>query len=100
MPFGTGSTPEGFGTPLAPATSSVTAVTSTVVAVNPDRKKLVIINIGTVNVYFGIGYPAVMSSGIVLTPNGTWVMDGYTFSTAAINAICASTSTLAIQEYN
>ena len=89
----------GVGTANAPASAGVTNVDSTVLAANANRKKLVITNIGTTNVFFGDGAAAVMSSGIVLTPNGTWVMDSYTFSTAAIHAICASTSTLAIQEY-
>lgn len=89
----------GRGTANAPASASVTNADSVVLAANASRKKLVITNIGTTNVYFGDGTTAALNSGIVLTPNGTWVMDNYTFSTAAIHAICASTSTLAIQEY-
>ena len=89
----------GLGTALAPATASVTSSDSVVIASNSARKKLVVFNLGTVNVYFGDGFAAAMNSGIVLTPNGTWVMDRYTFTTGAIHAICASTSTLAIQEY-
>jgi hypothetical protein len=90
---------KGVGTASAPATASITSADSVAVAANASRKKLVITNIGTANVYFGDGTTAALNSGIVLTPNGTWVMDNYTFSTAAIHAICASTSTLAIQEY-
>lgn len=89
----------GRGTANAPATASVSGTDSTALAANAARKKLVITNIGSVNVYFGDGQAAVLNSGIVLTPNGTWVMDNYTFSTAAIHAICSATSTLAIQEY-
>jgi hypothetical protein len=89
----------GRGTANAPATASVSTADSIVVAANANRTKLVIINLGSVNVNFGDGTSAALDSGITLTPNGTWVMDSYTFTTAAIHAICASTSTLAIQEY-
>jgi hypothetical protein len=90
---------QGVGAANAPATASVTNADSTVLAANAIRKKLVITNIGATNVFFGDGQSAALNSGIVLTSNGTWVMDSYTFSTAAIHAICATTSILAIQEY-
>ena len=90
----------GSGTPLPPATASVTAADSVVLASNPDRKGLVVVNIGSTNVFFGCGAPAIMNGGIVLLPNGTWVMDTFTFFLGAIHAICGSSSTLAIQEYN
>ena len=99
MPFGTGTTPESFGSASAPATASVGNTDSVVLAQNKQRKKMVIVNIGAVNVFFGDGQAAVLNSGIVLTPNGTWVMDTYTFTTNAIHAICGSASTLSIQEY-
>ena len=89
----------GVGVANAPATASVTSTDSIVLAANALRKKMVMVNIGNTNVYFGDGYSAALNSGIVLTPNGTWVMDSYTFTTNAIHAICASSSTLAIQEY-
>lgn len=89
----------GLGTALAPATASVTTSDSVVLATNAARKKMVIVNIGNVNVYFGDGFSAALNSGIVLTPNGTWVMDRYTFTTNAIHAICSGSATLAIQEY-
>ena len=89
----------GLGTALAPASASVTSSDSVVLAANSLRKKLVIMNLGTVNVHFGDGFSAAINSGITLTPNGTWVMDRYTFTTNAIHAICGSSSILAIQEY-
>ena len=92
--------PTGNGTPASPATASVTGSSSQVVASNTSRKGLVIINLGTVNVSFGCGATAALNSGITLTPNGTWVMDQFTFTTLAINAICSTTATLSIQEYN
>lgn len=92
--------PTGNGTPATPATANVTSSSSQVVAANTSRKGLVIINLGTVNVSFGCGTTAAINSGITLTPNGTWVMDQYTFTTLAITAICPSTATLSIQEYN
>ena len=100
MPFGTGSAQGVLGAPTTPATASVTASSTQAVAANARRTHLVIVNLGTVSVSFGIGQAAVLGAGITLTANGgTWVMSVRTFSTAAINAICASTSTLSIQEY-
>ena len=89
----------GLGTALAPASASVTGSSTQVLAANANRKKLVIVNIGSVNVFFGDGFAAAMNSGIVLTPNGTWVMDRYTFTTNALYAICSASSVLSIQEY-
>lgn len=92
---------QGIGTAVAPATASVSNTDSIVVAANASRKKMVITNLGSTNVFFGDGMSSAMNSGITLGPNlGTWVMDRYTFTTNAIHAICASSSTLAIQEYN
>ena len=87
------------GSANAPTSGSVSSSDSVVLAANAARKKMVIVNIGSTNVFFGDGQAAVMNSGIVLTPNGTWVMDSYTFTTAAIHAICATSSALSIQEY-
>jgi hypothetical protein len=90
---------KGIGTANAPTYANVTDTDSVVLAANSSRKKMVIVNTGIVNVHFGDGATAVDGRGIVLTPNGTWVMDNYTFTTAAIHAVCASASTLSIQEY-
>ena len=92
--------PTGNGVPAAPTTASVTNTSSLVVPSNTSREGLVVMNLGTVNVSFGCDYPAVLNSGITITPNGVWVMDSFTFTTGAINAICSSTATLAIQEYS
>jgi hypothetical protein len=90
---------QGIGTAIAPASASVISTDSVVIAANALRKKMVVINVGAVNVFFGDGFSSAMNSGIMLTPNGTWVMDRYTFTTNDIHAICASNSTLSIQEY-
>jgi hypothetical protein len=87
-------------TPLSPVSASVTASDSVVLAANPSRKGVVVMNLGTVNVNFGCGTTAILNGGITLTPNGTWVMDTFTYTTSALHAICSSSSTLAIQEYN
>ena len=85
--------------PASPSTGSVTSTSTQMVASNGSRRGLIITNLGAVNVFFGCGATAVTNNGIVLTPNGTWVMDVFTFYTGAINAVCASTATLSIQEY-
>lgn len=89
----------GIGTAQSPATANITNSDSVAVSANASRKKLVIVNLGTTNIFFGDGQPAVLNSGLTLTPGGTWVMSHNTFSTAAIHAICATTAILAIQEY-
>ena len=93
--------PLGGGTPMTPATATATTNSSTVVASNSARKGLIVMNLGTTNVHFGCGSTALLNSGITLNPNGVWIMDQYTFTTSAINAIVSTgTATLAIQEYN
>lgn len=88
-------------TASAPTTANVTNSSTTVVAANTGRKGLVIINTGAVNVSFAMdSNAAVAGSGIMLTQYGSWVMDSFTFTTGAINAICTSSSTLSIQEFN
>lgn len=86
------------GVPTTPATYTATGTSSQMLAAN-SRKGLVVINLGTVNVSFGCGSPAVLNSGITLLPNGTWVMDQHTFSQAAINVISGGSAILSIQEY-
>lgn len=89
--------PGGFA--VTPASAAVTSSSAIVVAANAARKRMVITNLGTVPVFIGDAQPAVMNSGIVLFPNGVWVMDPYTFTIYPIHAICSGSSTLAIQEY-
>lgn len=94
--------PGSFGALVAlpPDSKSVGVGSSEVVAANPIRTGLTLINISANNISFGIGTPAVLSSGITLTPNGVWEMDSFTFSVGAINAIASGAgSTLSIQEY-
>ena len=86
--------------PASPATYAVTNSSTTAVAANANRTSLVITNVGGVTVFFGLGAAAVSNSGIALVPSGSWTMDRYTFTTSAITAICASASTLAIQEFS
>jgi len=87
-------------TPASPATYAVTNSSSQMLAANASRTGLVVTNVGSVTVFFGMGATAVSNSGIALVPSGSWTMDRYTFYAGAINVICASASTLAIQEYN
>lgn len=86
--------------PLAVATFAVTNANQQAIAANVNRTSLVVTNIGTDNAFFGLGVAAVLSSGIALTANGTWVMDRYTFWTGAINVISPTSTTLAIQEFS
>lgn len=86
----------------SPATATIGVSSGAVIAANANRKGLVIVNTSTIstvslNVVAGT---AVLDSGITLTPHGTWTMDEYTFTTAAINGIASLASTiLSIQEF-
>jgi hypothetical protein len=94
-------TPIGTKTPLsgnAPGSFTATTSSSQMLAANSSRHGLVVTNLGAGTVYFGLGATAVIGSGIALLPGGVWVMDEYTFSQAAINAIGTISSALALQE--
>ena len=87
--------------PVAPTSVMVTTTSGTVAAANASRKGIVLVNLGQVNVSFGIGVTAVYGQGLTLTPNGTWEMKEYTYSPAAITAITQSgTAALSVQEFN
>ena len=91
-------------TPLtasSPTTASVGITSAQVVASNANRKGLVIVNLSSNTVSFGIGAnPAVLNSGITLAPNGVWNMSEYDYNTSAINAIASgASSTISIQEF-
>jgi hypothetical protein len=91
-------------TPLTastPVTASVTSTSSTVVSANASRKGLIIVNLSTTPVYFGIGANnAQLNYGIALTGLGSvWNMSEYDYNTSAINAITATTATISIQEF-
>lgn len=86
-------------TASSPTAASVTTSSGAAVAANASRKGLILTNTSTTEkISFGIGAAAVLNSGITLTPYGVWVMDAYTFTTAAINAIASAAANLAIQE--
>lgn len=87
--------------PLAPGQVVIGAATTSVLSANPNRTGLVLTNASSNIISIGLGAAAVLNSGITLTPFGVWVMDGYTFTTVAINAIAsAAGSALAVQEFS
>lgn len=86
--------------PLAPTSATATGTSSLAVAANAARTGLFVTNLGTKRVYLGLGVAAQPSKGIVLSAGGSWFLDEYCFTVAAINAITdGSTATLAIQEF-
>lgn len=88
-------------TPSAPAAATAGTSSAQVVAANANRKGLVITNISSNTVYFGLGATAALLSGIRLNPNSIWYMDEFSFTTGAINAIAsAASSNLSIQEFS
>ena len=84
----------------APAAASVGVASAEVVASNVDRTGLILTNTSSNNISLGFGTAAVLNSGITLTPNGTFNMDAYSFTTQAVNAIASGAgSNLALQEF-
>lgn len=87
-------------TPSAPAAVSVGVASGAALAANANRKGATFINTSTATISFGLAATAVLNSGITLAPNGVWVMDEFTFTVGAINAIAGSAaSNLAVQEF-
>jgi hypothetical protein len=84
----------------SPTFATVGVTSAQAVASNASRKGLILINTSTGNISIGFGVAAVLNSGITLYPNGTFFMDEYMYTTAAVNAIAANASSnLAIQEW-
>lgn len=78
---------------------TVAAATGEVVAANPNRLDLKIVNDSDVVVYLARGNPAVIGSGIRLNPNGgSYEMEESDFFLGAFNAICATDANLTISE--
>ena len=86
----------------APIAASVGVASAQAVAANPNRTGLILVNTSAnaISISFD-GNAAVLNSGITLNPNGgTFVMDEFTFTTKAINAIAGgAASNLAVQEF-
>ncbi len=86
----------------SPATVTIAATSTSAVASNGSRKGLILTNttsLSTISLNVA-GGSAVLNSGITLYPHDSWVMDEYSFTTAAINAIASvGSSTLSIQEF-
>ncbi len=89
-------------TPAAPAKVAVGVGDGVAVAANAVRTGLVLVNTSAAHISLGLGQAAVLDSGITLMPTGgTWTMDEFTFTTAAIHAIAsAGPSNLAVQEFS
>ena len=86
-------------TASAPTFATVGVVSAQAVAGNANRTGLLLINDSINKIYLGLGAPAVIGSGILLTPNGTFSMDGNMFTVGAVNAIASgASSNLCIQE--
>ncbi len=91
----------GRSTARAPTNGTVGIASGVLLAANSSRTGCVMVNLGPGSVHLGDGQTAVINSGLSLQPGGTWVMDRYTFTQNAINAIASQAGTIvAIQEYN
>lgn len=84
----------------SPSAASVGITSSQILATNASRKGLILVNTSSANISLGLGTAAVLNSGITLYPGGTFNMDEYCFTTAAINAVASiAASNLGIQEW-
>lgn len=87
-------------TPSAPTFSTVGTASASTVAANATRKGLSLTNTSVNRISLGFGAAAVLDSGITLYAGDSFIMDEYSFHTAAVNAIAnVAASNLAIQEY-
>ena len=86
--------------PLPPVTATVGTSSVQIVNANPTRTGLVIVNLSSTTVSFGIGQSAVLYGGISITPAGIWEMDELLFSQNFITAIASALTTLSIQEFS
>jgi hypothetical protein len=84
---------------LTPVTISVTSTSALAVAANLARTGLVCVNVGQANISLGFGGTAVNNYGVTLLPGVAFSMDDYLFTTALMNAVSPTTSTLSCQEY-
>jgi hypothetical protein len=86
---------------IAPASPTVGVVSSQCLAANQFRQGAVFVNTSSNVISLAVApYAAVLYGGITLAPYGTWVMDPFTFTQNAINAIASGAgSTLSIQEF-
>lgn len=84
----------------SPTFATVGVASAQALASNASRKGAVFTNTSDNVISFGVGQTAVLNRGVTLYPRGVWVMDEYTYSTAAINCIASvASSNLAIQEF-
>lgn len=88
-------------TPAAAATGAITAADSTPVSANLNRRGLVLVNKGLNGVWLAFGQAAAVDYGIWLAPSGgSFTMDAFTFTTAAVHAYGDGVTTLGIQEFS
>lgn len=88
-------------TPSSPAVASVGVASAEAVAVNANRKGLVLCNNSDNVISIAFGAAAVLNSGITLQPQGgSWTMTRETFTTAQVRAIAGgAASPLGVQEF-
>lgn len=88
-------------TASAPTAISVGVASAEAVAVNANRKGLLLVNTSVNYISLAFGAVAVLYSGITLNPQGgSFWMDEYSFTTAQVRAIAsAAASNLSVQEF-
>jgi hypothetical protein len=71
---------------------SVGIASTAILAANPDRRYLLLVNDSNANIYVSLGAAAVLYTGIRLNAGGGWyeMLDGQNLYTGAVNAIAAA----------
>jgi hypothetical protein len=94
------SSPFTYTTPSDPSSASVGIAASIVVPTRTSRRGLTITNTSANIIYLAFGKTAILGSGIILYPHGTFNMDDSDRTREYVSAIASSAgSSITIQEY-
>lgn len=85
--------------PNAAITIAVTNSSAQAIAANINRTGLLCVNVGSANASLSFNGAAQVNYGITLLPGIYWWTDDYMFSTAAMNVISPTSTTLSCQEW-
>lgn len=85
----------------APASATVGVASAQVAAANELRTSIMFANLSKKKISLGIGFPAVLNSGITLQAGDVFYMDDRSVAEEAINAIAeVAASVLSVQEWS
>lgn len=84
----------------SPIAVSIGTSSTVVIAANSNRKGLILTNNSSAKIYLGLSNTAVLGSGVLLLPGGSFTMDEFCFDSGAVSAIASvAASSLTVQEF-